>query len=308
MLLGFALARLLLLLLLLPALLQLFMQQFGSHQQGGCFFGGLLLPLALFFQAADHGVHRAGALLIKQLLSPAEHRFAQAQPPSHRQGITASGDPPKQPVGGPQAHLIKFNGGVFKAGVVVFERLQLTEVGGGNTQLHLIGQMAQQRCGQGSPFAGVGASSHFIKQHQRRHRCCAQAAERFQDPGDAAHVAAEGGEVLLQRLFIADVGQHRFTPRQLWGAAAGQKQSGPRHQGGQPQAFEGHGFAAGVGPGDGDDPQRRFYLQAHRHHRTAGLLALLPNQQRVAQLLELPALRSQCGFNSPQPGSIPRPG
>ena len=75
LLLGFALARLLLLLLLLPALLQLFMQQFSSHQQSCSFFSGLLLPLALLLQAADHCVHRAGALLIKQLLSTSEHCF-----------------------------------------------------------------------------------------------------------------------------------------------------------------------------------------------------------------------------------------
>ena len=76
LLLGFALARLFLRLLLLPALLQLLMQQFGSHQQGRSFFSSLLLPLALLFQAADHTVHRAGALLIEQLLSTTEHRVA----------------------------------------------------------------------------------------------------------------------------------------------------------------------------------------------------------------------------------------
>ena len=306
LLLGFALARLLLLLLLLPALLQLFMQQFSSHQQSCSFFSGLLLPLALLLEAADHRVHRAGALLIEQLLSTTEHRFAQAQAPSHGQRIAAAGNAPEQAVGGPQAHLIKFNGGVFKAGVVVFECLQLAEVGGGDTQLHLIGEMAQQRCGQGSAFAGVGASAHLIEQHQRRHRCCAQAAQGFQDPGDAAHVAAEGGEVLLQRLLIADVGQHRVAPGQLRDAAAGQKQPCPRHQGGQPQAFEGHGFAAGVGAGDGNHPQGRLDLQAHRHHSSAAFLALLPNQQRVAQLFELPALATQGWFDSSQPGAVAR--
>ena len=119
-------------------------------------------------------------------------------------------------------------------------------------------------------------------------------------------MAAEGGEVLLQRLLIADVGQHRVAPGQLRDAAAGQKQPGSRHQGGQPQAFEGHGFAAGVGAGDGDHPQGRLNLQAHRHHSTAALLALLPNQQRVAQLFELPALVAQRWFDSAQPGPIPR--
>ena len=120
-------------------------------------------------------------------------------------------------------------------------------------------------------------------------------------------MAAEGGEVLLQRLLIANVGEHRLTPGQLWGAVAGQKQPSARHQGGEPQAFEGHGFTAGVGPGDGHHPQWVLDLQAHRHHSTARFVALLPHQQRVAQFLELPAWSAQGGLDGPEPSAVARP-
>ncbi len=123
-------------------------------------------------------------------------------------------------------------------------------------------------------------------------------------------MAAEGGEVLLQRLLIADVGQHLATPGQAGRAAAGEKQAGAGHQGRQPQALEGHRFAAGVGAGDRHHPQLRAHPQAHRHHRPAGLASLLPQQQRMAQLPELKGSRRiglQFWAHRPQPGPVAGP-
>ena len=123
-------------------------------------------------------------------------------------------------------------------------------------------------------------------------------------------MAAEGGEVLLQRLLIADVGQHLATPGQAGRAAAGEKQAGAGHQGRQPQAFEGHRFAAGIGAGDRHHPQLLSHPQAHRHHRPAGIASLLPQQQRMAQLPELKGSRRiglQFWPHRPQPGAIAGP-
>ena len=106
---GHRLLFLLEVLLLLPALQQFLVEQFGPHQQGGGFFGGLLLALALVLQAADHRVNAAGALGLQQRLRLAEHRLAEPQAPGHRQGIATAGDPPEQAIGGPQACIIKFH-------------------------------------------------------------------------------------------------------------------------------------------------------------------------------------------------------
>ena len=113
---------------------------------------------------------------------------------------------------------------------------------------------------------------------------------------------------MLERLFIADVGQHRLTPGQLGGAATGQKQAGPGHQGGQPQAFQGYGFAAGVGAGDRHHPQGWIDAQAHGHHRGPPFPPLLPHQQRMAQVAQLPVVATQFWFHGPQPGAVAGPG
>ena len=120
-------------------------------------------------------------------------------------------------------------------------------------------------------------------------------------------MAAEGGEVLLQRLLIADISQHLGAPRQARTAAAGHKQAGAGHQHRQAHALKGHGFAAGVGAGDRHHPQPLMHPHAHRHHRTGALTALLPEQQWMAQPLELQRsqriglqLRPHCS----QPGAV----
>ena len=123
-------------------------------------------------------------------------------------------------------------------------------------------------------------------------------------------MAAEGGEVLLQRLLIADVGEHLAAPGQPRRANTGEEQAGAGHQGRQPQTLEGHRFAAGVRAGDRHHPQLRSHPQAHRHHRPAALAALLPQQQRMAQLPELKGsgrIGLQLWPHRPQPGAIAGP-
>ena len=121
-------------------------------------------------------------------------------------------------------------------------------------------------------------------------------------------MAAEGGKVLLQGLLITDVSEHRAAPRQFGGAAAGQKQSGSRHQGGQAEAFQRHSFAAGVGSSDRHHPQRRVDLQTDWHHRAALLAPLLPDQQGVAQVAQLPAVTTELWLDRSDPGAVARPG
>ena len=63
-----------LLFLLLPALQQLLVQQFGACQQGCRLFSRLLLALALVFQTSDHLVHLPFASGRQQRLGIGQHR------------------------------------------------------------------------------------------------------------------------------------------------------------------------------------------------------------------------------------------
>ena len=124
-------------------------------------------------------------------------------------------------------------------------------------------------------------------------------------------MAAEGGEVLLQRLLITDIGQHLGAPGQLRCAAARQEQTGTGHQGRQAHAFQGHGFAAGVGACDRDHPQALMHPHAHRHHRVGTVAALLPEQQGVSQPLQpqrCQRIGHQLRPHRPQPGAVAGPG
>ena len=130
---------------------------------------------------------------------------------------------------------VERHGGVLEAGVVVFEGFELTKVGGGNREPGPLRQLLEQGNRQSRALGGIGARTHLIKQHQRGTGRAGQIRtgwwQRLKDAGNAAHMAAEGGEVLLQRLLIADVGQHLCAPGQTRTTAAGHKQAGPGHQG-----------------------------------------------------------------------------
>ena len=243
------------------------------------------MALALGLQAGDHLVEFPLAPGGQQQLGLVEHGAIEAQAGGDGQGIAAAWDAPEQVVGGREAGDIKGHRSIFKAGIVVFERLELAKVGGGDREPGPLGQVAQQGDRQGRALGGIGAGAHLIEQHQAG-ASAGVARQGGQDPGDAAHVAAEGGEVLLQGLLIADVGQHQLAPGQRGGAAAGQKQAGAGHQGRQAHTFERDGFAAGVGAGDRHHPQLRAHLHTHRHHPMAALAALLPQQQGMAQAVQ----------------------
>ena len=99
-------------------------------------------------------------------------------------------------------------------------------------------------------------------------------------------MATEGGQALLQRLFIADVRQNLCAPGQGGLAGAGQQQSRSGHQCRQPDAFQRHCLATGVGTGDGHDAQRGRHLHADRDDGWPAGALLLPDQQGVPQILE----------------------
>ena len=147
-------------------------------------------------------------------------------------------------------------------------------------------------------FAGIGQRLRLLGR------------QGIENAGDATDVAAEGGEALLQRLLIADVGQHLAAPGQSRRALAGQKQAGPGHQGRQAHTFQRHRFTAGVRASDRHHPQLRRHPHRHRHHLPALLVSLLPKQQRMAQLHQRQGRQGigrQLRSHRPQPLAVAGP-
>ena len=70
-------------------------------------------------------------------------------------------------------------------------------------------------------------------------------------------MGGEGGEILLDRLIVADVGEDGVEDGEF-GAIGGNGDSGLRHQGEEADGFQGDGFAAGVGAGDDELAARAF--------------------------------------------------
>ncbi len=299
--------------LLTPALQQLLMQQLGAGQQGRRRLRRLLLLLALLLQPFNDAIDIAGAAGLQLAGGVSNHLGLQPQPRRNGEGIAAPRNPPLQVIGGGKGVDIKGHRGILKAVIGVLEGLQFAEMGGRHRQPGPISQVAQQGRRQGGTLLGVGAGPHLIEQHQVGPLGGGAdfAGQGIENAGDAPDVAAEGREVLLQRLLVADIGQNLAAPGQPGGAAAGQKQAAAGHQCRQAQAFEGHRFAAGVRAGDRHHPQGRCHRHGHGHHAVPPLLPLLPQQQRMAQIAQLKGAAGigvDFGSDGPQPEAITGPG
>ena len=259
------------------------MEQLGTGQQRCSILRRCLLPLPLFLQTADHTVDLSISSRGQQLTRLLQHLAIQPQPAGNREGITAARDAPEQLIGRREGLGVEGHRGVLKPGVVVFEGLEFAEMRGGDGESGAVGEGLEQGRRQGGAFTGVGTGPHLIEQHQRRRGAGLQ---RLQNPADSFDVTAEGGEALLQRLFIADICQNLGAPRQGRHPCTGQQQSCPGHQRRQTDAFEGHRLSAGVGSRDRHHPQVRRHLNRNRHHRRPTGTLVLPDQQRMPQGLE----------------------
>ena len=74
---------------------------------------------------------------------------------------------------------------------------------------------------------------------------------------DVGDVRGKSGKILLDRLVVADIGEHRIEDRHF-GAVGGNRNSRLRHQGQQAQRFEGNCFSASVRAGDDQLPACRL--------------------------------------------------
>ena len=70
-------------------------------------------------------------------------------------------------VGGGEGLDVEGHRRLLEARIGRLQRLELTEMGGGDREAGLLGHMAQQRRRQGRPLGGIGAGAHLVEQHQR---------------------------------------------------------------------------------------------------------------------------------------------
>ena len=81
-------------------------------------------------------------------------------------------------------------------------------------------------------------------------------------------MCGKGGEILFDRLVVADVTEHAVEDRQF-GTVGGHGQPGLRHQGEQANGFQRDGFAARIWAGDDELAAFAFEFDGDRDDRTA---------------------------------------
>ncbi len=97
--------------------------------------------------------------------------------------------------------------------------------------------------GEGGAFFGVGGGAQLVEKDER---VWGGGAGDAIEVGD---VGGEGGEVALDGLGVADIGEDRGEEGE-GGFFGGDGEAGLGHDGEEAEGFERDGFAAGVGAGD----------------------------------------------------------
>ena len=116
--------------------------------------------------------------------------------------------------------------------------------------------------GEGGSLFGIGGRAEFVEQDERAR------GGGVGDEVDVGDVGGEGGEILLDGLRVADVGQDGVADGKL-GALGGDGDSGLGHEDEQAYGFEADGFAAGVGAADDELAVGGVHLQRERDDRLA---------------------------------------
>ena len=141
-------------------------------------------------------------------------------------------------------------------------------MGGGGDEGPLAASVLDDGNGQRRALHRVGARAQFVKEQQ------AVLVRLMQDFHGVGHVRREGGQALLNALLVAHVRQHPVKDPQPASVVCGDLQPALGHQRQQPDGFQRHGLAAGVGAGDDQGVVGIAQLQGDGHR--LGLV-----QQRV---------------------------
>ena len=108
-------------------------------------------------------------------------------------------------------------------------------------------EVSSDRHGQSRALLRIGRRAQFVQQHQRLR---GGGARNQINVGD---VRGESRKILLNRLVVANVGQHGIEHRKLR-AVRGNREPGLRHQRQQADALERDSLAASVWAGDDELP------------------------------------------------------
>ena len=121
-------------------------------------------------------------------------------------------------------------------------------------------KVSGNRDGERGAFFGIGGRAQFIEQHERLRSCSAR------NEIDVGDVGGESRKILLDRLIVADIGEHGVEDRQL-GAVGGHWNSRLCHQRQETDRFQRYRFTAGVGTGDDELAACAFEFDCDRDNR-----------------------------------------
>ncbi len=172
----------------------------------------------------------------------------------------------------------KPDGGVEHSRRVGRINLQRGVVGGDDAEARRAPEVVGNGHGQRRALFGIGRRTQLVEQHQRMR------GRLVRDEIDVGDVRRKGREVLLDRLVVADVGEHRIEDRQL-GALGRDRNARLRHQRQQTNGLQRHGLAAGVGTADDDLAMLAVELDGERNDGNAPGFQR-PLQQRMARVAQ----------------------
>ena len=163
----------------------------------------ILRGFQLEFQVIQLGQHAVQPLVIAGHVAAGcvNDGFRNAQLGADEKSVGFARHPHAEPVGGHEAFHIEFAAGIDHAGGLQRVDLQLRIMGGCHDKASLPPQLLQQADRQRCALGRVGAGAQLVQQRQRA------GTGQFQNPGDAFHVAGEGGQALLDALLVTDVHQ-----------------------------------------------------------------------------------------------------
>ena len=181
----------------------------------------------------------------------------QSQPLSNVDARRRAGHADFQFIGRLQCRLIEADRRVHHAGRVCGVNFERRVVSGDDGDAADAAEVSGNGHGQGRAFLRIGGRTEFVQQHERVR---GRGARNEINIGD---VGGEGRKILLDRLIVADVGEHGVEYGKL-GAVGGNGEPGLRHQREQAHGLEGDRFAAGVWAGDDELPAFAFQFHADR--------------------------------------------
>ena len=206
----------------------------------------VLAGFQLEFQIIQLAQHCIQTLVVRRqmLLGGLDDPLRNAQFFADEERVGFAGHADAQLIGGPQRFQVKLTAGIDHAGGLQRKDFQLRIVGGGHQQDTPAAQFFDDGHSQGGAFRRVGAGAQLIQKHQ------SAGTGQFQNAGDFGHVTREGGQALLDALFVADVHQILLEHTDFAAFVCRDQEAALGHGAQQAGRLEGNSLAAGIWTSD----------------------------------------------------------